>query len=988
MEISLETVGRNTISYIKPENIITIHGKNGVGKSMAATLLEITSGNYTFENEERFLKLSKIIKDCEINFKISESNNYRVKLQPYLWKFEKSLNRINPVTIGTYFHNDEEINFSIFNKNIFIRTIRGDESLQQQILFFKEVFLGKIQRKIIQIEKKIEFLQNYEDWFRNITQEENIKKYTEEQGVLNDSLNEISNLNTTIRNRNNSLRRLTEQLEIIEKLNFLKENNKEKVQDSTKISKENLDSLEKARSDYNQQIVQIETKLKTLTIDYDEDTKKYIKSLQGLKKKKGELKERLESQYKIELKQISSKKSNFEEEIEKYEEEIENYKKKIEKLNKENKRVVSINNFLIKMRGILEQAISNEFAEEKIIKGKFPKNKDLKLSFKDLYEIIKQNIAEFSENDTLLCYKDEVEKLNSKIRENRPVLENLSKLASICNEIQVLKSKNKGSSSKLDKYLNLEKQIEELDTKHKNLEKLKQEREKQIDNLKIKINSEEERIKQINSIPPQQKLIIDLKKLESKFSTFSMENLLEYETRINQDIKQNSRKLHHDEENVLKIQEKLEITKKQIGSLNESIRKSAEKLGLKDIDEFIKYISQHSTKLQKNLHDSKEIYKRLKILKEDIIKIIDGRKPKNPKNLEMITSHFDSLFKDIYGKKEFFEFVFKDYSKIERFDIAKKTIVFETLAGIKEVRDLEEFSSGEKTYAYCRAIISMTAHVARYNIVVLDESYALLDHEHSQNLYQFQIQMVKSKGISKFINILPLKEDLDSYYNNLQSTITREQKYGDKQVVESLQNQIEIVKEFNEEVNSKGYYQETLYPNEKTIKRIIFQDMNGYNDITESLLNSEALSYSFVMDGSNISRNNQNSKYAKISDGLKCKKALQDLGVPEENIIILFGAGIRHYIADIEKSKYNTLLKQKNVNQAPKGKDDDSFIIQYAMKHNSYIISNDYYKEYKEKSRKHKNFLETHSIRYTIIRNDLLFEDNFDERIKEIKAGK
>ena len=303
---------------------------------------------------------------------------------------------------------------------------------------------------------------------------------------------------------------------------------------------------------------------------------------------------------------------------------------------------------------------------------------------------------------------------------------------------------------------------------------------------------------------------------------------------------------------------------------------------------------------------------------------------------------------------------------------------------MEEVRDLEEFSSGEKTYAYCRAIISMAAHMARYNIVILDESYALLDHEHSQNLYQFQIQMVKSNGISKFINILPLKEDLVSHYNNLQSTISREQKYGNKQVVETLQNQLEIVKIFNDEVISKGYYQEIMYPKIKTIKRIILDDTLGYNENSESHSKNDTLSYSFVLDGSNISRNNQNSKYAKISDVLKCKKALQDYGVPEDNIIIIFGAGIRHHIAEIETSTYSSLLKQKNVNQAPKGKDDDTFIIQYAMKHNSYIISNDYYNEYKKKSQKHKIFLETHSIRYTIIRNDIIFQENFDKKIKEI----
>ena len=64
--IELKTKGRNTIPIIDSGSIITIHGKNGVGKSMAATLLEIASGNYIFENRSRFEKLKNIIESCVV----------------------------------------------------------------------------------------------------------------------------------------------------------------------------------------------------------------------------------------------------------------------------------------------------------------------------------------------------------------------------------------------------------------------------------------------------------------------------------------------------------------------------------------------------------------------------------------------------------------------------------------------------------------------------------------------------------------------------------------------------------------------------------------------------------------------------------------------------------------------------------------------------------------------------------------------------------
>jgi len=40
---------------------VTIHGKKGMGKSMAATLLEIALGNSLFENKNQFQKHANIL---------------------------------------------------------------------------------------------------------------------------------------------------------------------------------------------------------------------------------------------------------------------------------------------------------------------------------------------------------------------------------------------------------------------------------------------------------------------------------------------------------------------------------------------------------------------------------------------------------------------------------------------------------------------------------------------------------------------------------------------------------------------------------------------------------------------------------------------------------------------------------------------------------------------------------------------------------------
>ena len=78
---------------------------------------------------------------------------------------------------------------------------------------------------------------------------------------------------------------------------------------------------------------------------------------------------------------------------------------------------------------------------------------------------------------------------------------------------------------------------------------------------------------------------------------------------------------------------------------------------------------------------------------------------------------------------------------------------------------------------------------------------------------------------------------------------------------------------------------------------------------------------------------------------------------------IIFGSGIRHYVRESDKEVFKNLLKEDNVNQAPKGQDDDWFIIDFARNNNSFIITNDYYTEYRQKNPDLAEFIESNSIR-------------------------
>jgi len=998
LAIELRTRGRNAIPVIKSGNIITIHGRNGVGKSMASTLLEIASGDYIFEDENKFEKLADIIESCEIKFHINGKFFYKVVLKPHLWSFDSNLNRVNPFTLGEYFMGEAgkeiKIDFEEFRKNIYVRTIRGNESLHQQILFFKDIFVAKIDQKLKKLNIKIDYLESYEDWFNRSEYEKLIEDYNQLQENYNDQLNQISNFKSSIENRQATLKNLNKSLDLLKKLLFLSENERDDLIKEKNLEEDKLEKIEKEIKKNYKKLSNIEQKIEEIKVYFDKNTDNLIKKLTPLRNKKTRLKEQLISQFNFNFENREGKSSQItgiKKEIEFYQESIKKYKKDIEILTKKNERIIEINKYLTQLRDICSKASSHDFGKEKLINILVDNKTEFNISFEQLYQIFHKNNLEFKEDEKLKEYQNIVQNYNEKINEYRKIQEILMNYYTIVEKISDLKGKIKNRGLKLDDFITNERQLEslekeklELNTKINNLEK---------DILECKKNLEKrsELIDEIENIPQKTALIDKLVKLKVKISRNEplTEACKKRISKIKKQIQEDNNELMRMKRGNESILKELENTKNVLDHLNQQLKEVAEKFGYNHIGNFLDYYSKHVSKFKKYLENTRALKKRLEVLREDVKKVIEGVKPRNKVHLKIITDEFDKIFKELYGRQEFFEYVFKDYAIIKRFDIGNKTIIFKTEGGLEESRDLEEFSSGEKTYAYCRSIISMTANLAKYNIVILDESYALLDHEHSQNLYKFQLEMVQQGVITKFINILPLKEDLNGLINIVKKNLEKEKKEAASQSFEFLKSQSKILQSFRDDVNSMGYYQEIHYPpelrKELQINIGTVQNFDNIKNIYDDL--EEELGYSFVLDGSNIARNNPNSKYALIRDVIKCRKKLQKYGVSEKNIFIIFGAGLRHYIPNRDKDIYEALLKEKTVNQAPAGRDDDWFIIKYAKDHNSYIITNDRYIQYREKFPDYENFLKSHCIRYSVIGNDIIFEEGFEGKLKKIIAN-
>ncbi|MGQ4876206.1 MAG: NYN domain-containing protein [Promethearchaeia archaeon] len=999
LAIEIKTEGRRTIPLIKSGNIITIHGKNGVGKSMAATLLEIASGNYIFENENRFNNLSRVIERCNIKFYNNGKVLYEVILKPNLWRFDSSLNRVNPLTLGDYFKEENNrlirINYEDFRKEVHIRTIRGNESLKQQIYFIKDIFVSKIDQKLEKLRNKIEFLKNYQEWLADSGIEQIINNYQKFQSKYNDLLNKINNLDNSIKNRESLLTDFKNALNLLEQLLFISSYKLEDLNNNLKIEQDKIEKIKEDRAKNYKKLNQIEQELKEIREGFDKETRSIINKKNKIKKQIEEFKSQLKSILGTNFRELGIHYNQIEvikEKINQYNEKIERYKKKIEDLTKENDRIIEINRYLNLLSKLCGEASAGNYGKENIIKIKLNNSSEVKLSFMQLFHIFNENKLEFNQADELKRYKEKVKEYNDEIKKNKEIYNILIKYGKKIQELKELKKKLSNKTSKIDDFT-------DIDTKIGNLEKQKELLNNKIANLdndladcQKEINRLNDNIQKIKESPSESFLITRLNKLKISFDNKHLlkEVCEEKISDIKKKVDEEQKKLNKTKFEKESLSEQVEEIKKKINELGENIKEYLPLFRFKIIGEFIEKFGEYIKKFKKYFENTESLQKKLESLRKDIILVIEGKKPRNKNHLRIISDEFDKVFKELYDKKEFFDYVFKDYKRIKLFDIANKTIIFEDENGIEEARELEEFSSGEKTYAYCRSIISMTANYAKYNIVILDESYALLDNEHSKNLYQFQKEMIQKNAITKFINILPLKENLTDLINVIKKNIEKENDLKNFEIVKSLKSQLEVLQEFENQINKNDYYQEIHYPDElREELHLIFNlhsliDNNGEEEDDEE----EKLEYSFILDGSNIARNNLNSKWGSIKDVLKCRRKLQEYGIPEKNIFIIFGAGLRHHLSPKDKERYNELLKERDINQAPAERDDDWFIIEYAIENNSYIITNDRYLEYRQQSKIYDSFLKSHSIHYTVIGNDIIFDKNFEEVLKRLNIKK
>lgn len=816
MTISLASTGRNVIPRFKPNEIIQLHGKNGVGKSMAATMLEIASGNYVFESEGQFHGLKNAIEACRITIEAREGRErFEVKLTPGTWKFDHSLNVVNPLTIGTFHVNGKEIKHVDFKKKVNIRVIRGNESLDQQVTFFKDIFSSKVSRKIDAIENQLAILTKYKEAISADLSPADIKEYNGKQGAYNQLLSRVESLGTSIDNRKALLSSLKAQVPRLEDLLFILGHTKrdfprerQEIQDGLDAHKAQLEKKVQEKRD-------LEDKLKELDSKVGKELQQWVQEQAHATKKLPKFKDDLLKYYDAEAcdKLISADDQSatitfVKEQIETVERNLARAKRDFDQLNLNNKRVVDVNAFLSRLMETCDQVQGEPFATETIIHLDLAGTK-ASISSKDLKQAILASMQQFSENEQLKRYEGEVSRANSQINELKDKHKLLNQLDKHQKHLRALDQKIKGSGNTLADLV-VQGQMDAIPKRIAELEGIIDDLNTEIHACKKKLDQIAQDEQRLSSMPSEHVIISELHKLNCVLKDTTLDACSKRLSDVRKDINREEIAIENSMKEQQDIEKKFHDAKQLVDEMQEKIRQVGKKYNFSKLGEFVVYYTKHLENVARFETNLKSMQSKLQSLLKDIDAVVNGKAPRVAKNGEIIIAEFDSIFKEMYDRPEFFTYVFKEYTRIIRFDIKTRSVIFQTKTGMEESRELGQFSSGEKTYAYCRAIITQHATSAEFNIIILDESYALLDHEHSEDLYQFQREKIRDGSIAKFINILPLKEDIEATIAKLREDLDKERKLGNLKGEEAIKSQLEVQQRYLQEVQEGGYYQRVI----------------------------------------------------------------------------------------------------------------------------------------------------------------------------------
>ena len=128
-----------------------------------------------------------------------------------------------------------------------------------------------------------------------------------------------------------------------------------------------------------------------------------------------------------------------------------------------------------------------------------------------------------------------------------------------------------------------------------------------------------------------------------------------------------------------------------------------------------------------------------------------------------------------------------------------------------------------------------------------------------------------------------------------------------------------------------------------------------------------------LVDGSNVAHSSEGEK-ARLRNIWLVKHKLESEGLEP---IVVADAALRHQIDEVEK--YERLIDDGEIRQAPAGTDADYFILAFARELDAYIVSNDRFRDRQDSFPDARERM----IRYMIVEDEVVFEKRNRRRSKQ-----
>ena len=234
------------------------------------------------------------------------------------------------------------------------------------------------------------------------------------------------------------------------------------------------------------------------------------------------------------------------------------------------------------------------------------------------------------------------------------------------------------------------------------------------------------------------------------------------------------------------------------------------KIGLK---EFIRKSKSEMKHLNKQTEELKTISNTIGDLMHALNMALEGDSDKKlvkEQSAKEVQDLFSRFFVEIYSSEAFMKNVFSQYDKVKGFNLNEREIILES-TGEEVIRSLEDFSSGEKSYAYARAMMSLPMTRGANKILILDEFEALLDYNLTQDLRTFEKALINSNSITKIVNIHPDKLPLKERKNEYERMATAAEKSGDSELELFAKQRLEEIQTHMTEVRKWRHYQIARY---------------------------------------------------------------------------------------------------------------------------------------------------------------------------------